>query len=178
MPKQAPDTTEVRPIEVNALGITYQVQLEGGGTIAYESKLDNTCARADIDELLDRIHGATERLVAKANIAKAKQRVTMIRARIKLQEQEYVFEENKQKASWSLGKKQGNFRPSDAQRSMLDNIQKTIASGRADLPVAEYEVARLQALIDGTEPPAELTVEQLHDALGQRTRATAAEAAD
>ena len=185
MPKQTPDTVEVRPVEVNALGITYQVQIEGGGTIAYEAKLDDTCSRDNIDELLDRIHGATERLIAKNAIVKARQRVTMLKARIKVAERDYEQTASLHMARWGTSRRQGEFRRTDAQEAELGNRMSTIATFRADLPMAEWEVSRLQALIDGTEAPPEPSVEIIQTALEKQAerakrgaRPAMAEAAD
>lgn len=179
MPKQAPDTVEVRPLEVNALGITYQVTLDGAGTLAFESRLDNTCSQADIDELLARVYASTEKLAARAGLQKAKERVTIVKGRIELQEQAYARAEQLHLVRHGASRRQGDFRRTDAQQAELDNIMATIASARADLPIAEYNLARLQAIVDGRPPPAEPTVEEIKAAMPKTsTRPSLAEAAD
>lgn len=155
MAKQAPDTVEARPVEVNALGITYQIALEEGRTIAYESKVDATCSTEDMDELLDRLHDATERQLARVNLPKAKGKLKIARIQLRMQEQLHARTESEQLAHHRLSRKQGEFRPSEAQRNNLTGIETSIARFRADLPIIEWEIARLEAIIARREPPEE-----------------------
>lgn len=155
MPKQAPDTVEARPIEVNALGITYQITLADGRTVAYETRMDATCELADMDELLDRIHDATERQAARVNLPQARAKLKIAHTQLRMQEQLYATTQAGQEAAHSVSRKQGPFRPSEAQRTNLENIRASIARFRADIPILEWEIARLEAVIAREEPPPE-----------------------
>jgi hypothetical protein len=153
MAKQAPDTIEARPIEVNALGITYQIELEGGRTIAFEERVPSDIGMADLDDALDTIHDAAERLQARVNLPKAKGKLKIAHNQLYLQERMYKQTEAEHLTRWGAGRKQGTFHPTEAQRAALDNIMRTIAQFRSDIPIIEYEIARLQAVIDRREAP-------------------------
>ena len=153
MTKQAPDTVEARPVEVNGLAVMYEVQLVEGRKLSWESKLDATCEQSDMDELLDRVFAATERQKARSELRAAKDNVIKLKVRIELQEQQYAREEAKQMVRFGAGRKQGSFRRTEAQDAALGQIMTTIASLRADVPMAEWNVKRLEAIIAGEEPP-------------------------
>lgn len=155
-PRQAPDTVEVRPIPVTALALTYQIELSPGRSIAYQVPLPAESDLADLNERLDTLHDATERQLARVQLPQARGKLKIASVQLKLQENLYAKTKALNEARWTQSHKQGVFRMSEAQSSALDNIATTVAKWRADLPILEWEIARLQAVIDGRTPPEEL----------------------
>lgn len=161
---QAPDTVEARPIEVNGLGLMYEINLTDGRKLSWEVKVDDTIEPDELNERLDLIHKASERQVALSTITAKREKVMVLKVRLQLQEATFAREGALQEARWGNNRKQGGFRRTEAQQTKLDNIETTIAGMCADIPVAEWEVARLEAIIDGRPPP-ELPQAQLKAAL-------------
>jgi hypothetical protein len=153
---QAPDlVSEPRPIEVNALGISYQVNLGGDRQVSFETKLDSTADKVEIDTLLDTIHASVDRQQARIKLPEARGRLNIAHVQLRLHEREYAKEEAMQSARFAVSRKQGEMRRSEAQIAKLSNIQTSIDRFRADIPILEWEIERLQAVIDGTDIPPE-----------------------
>lgn len=154
-PKQAPDTVEARAVEVNGLGISYTINLDEGRQLLYETKLDATSEQQHIDDLLDMMHAATERQLAKVKLPQAHAKLKIAHTQLRLQERLYAETEAMAMARWGASRKQGEFKPSEQVATSLANIQSSIARFRADIPILEWEIERLTAIIDRVPPPPE-----------------------
>ena len=66
----------VSGIAVPGLKVAFQIQLADGVVLAYEAAADQTLAREDLDELLDRLGGAAERQRAIRELPLSKQRLS------------------------------------------------------------------------------------------------------
>lgn len=65
----------VPAIAVPGLKISYGLQLSDGVSLVYEAAVDSTIAKEDLNELLDRLSGATERQRAIRELPRARDRL-------------------------------------------------------------------------------------------------------
>lgn len=148
-------------LAIGALGITYQAELLPGKTLAFETHVDRTMDRAELDEVLDTCIGAAKRQAAIEELPLVYQSLHANRLRLKEEEQKLARIETGMKARDALRQMErphGTRRPQapapeNGDEAQIAQFTQTIANLRSAIRAGEARVPYLKALIERREPP-------------------------
>ena len=167
-------------VTIGGLGITYQATLIDGKQLAFETAIDNTVDREELDRTLDTFIGAAKRQQAIEELPLVKEALSVNLATLRQKETERAQAIAAQDARAALSEME---RPRGTRRHAGNANQPLTAGGpdaavmqanqmiealKAKIAAARARIPYLQAIIDRREPPdpfpQKLTAADLEDA--------------
>ena len=161
-------TETVPGVIVGGLGITRRVVLSNKEDITFQVAIDSTADKHDLFGLLDNISAAADRERLKAELAEKKHAHAIALEQPAMLDKE-IARLRRDRAATLAGfharhaasQKRSEYRPSERDQQGLDQFEAQIQAAQEskksfarDLPIIEWEIARLEALIAGQEVPA------------------------
>lgn len=143
---------------VPGLKVAYHFQIsEAGRALSYEAGVDSTISREELDALLDTIRGASERQKAIHDLPFHKMRLVQNEAKLPARRKELAvaIAGAQAKANRAASRERRNelqVNPADQQN--IAKMEGALADLVATIEADRMEIPRLQAIIDGREPPA------------------------
>jgi hypothetical protein len=141
-------------LPVGAIAVTYQITIGEGRTIAYETAVDSTVDRPELDEILDLVGGAAERRQAIFELPLQKASLRANRELLDLQHKAKRRAEadvSAREAVRGRGGRSVEPKPSDV--NAIAQFDERIAKIQAQIKLAEQQIPYLEALIAREEPP-------------------------
>jgi hypothetical protein len=143
------------PLPVGAMAVTYQITIGDGRTMAFETAVDATVAREDLDGLLDTMGGAAERRQAIFELPLVKANLFANRELLADQEKGRANAIANLQAHVEIrsrgSRPQAQPVPSDV--NAVAQFDDRIAKIKAQIKTAELRIPYLEALIDRRDPP-------------------------
>lgn len=160
-------TETVPGVIVGGLGIVRRIVLGNKDDIQFQVAIDSTADKQDIFLLLDTISAAADRERLKADLAEKKQAYRIALEQPAMLDKE-VARLRRDRAATLAGfharhaasQKRSEYRPSERDQQALDQFEAQIQAAQEskksfarDVPIIEWEIARLEALVAGREVP-------------------------
>ena len=147
---------EVRATEIPGMRISYQGPVDADGRgLSFEIIADQTIAREDLDEVLDRVAEASRRQMAfdQLRISKEKLRASKLQLDMALKERARAYailEGHVQKLSQV---RRGQVQATAQDAKSVQQWDETIITARNEITLAEWRIPYWEAIRDRREPP-------------------------
>lgn len=149
------DKIEKSGLAIGGLGITYQATIIDGKTLAFETAVDQTMDRKELDEFMDTFIGAAKRQQAIEELPLVKQSLHANKATLAAQIRARA--EIIAGAQARMGKANENRRVaremSDGDKGSIAQFDQRISQLKTAIAAAEARVPYLEAIIDRRDPP-------------------------
>lgn len=150
-----------RDIEIPGMKVAYHFPItpEGGRALSYEAAVDSTIGQEDLNDMLDTMRVAAERQKAIHDLPFHKMRLVQNRAKLPAREKELaLMTANAQaKANRNATNRRTQLDVNPADQQNIAKLESALADLVATIAADEGEIPRLEAIIAGREPPAELS---------------------
>lgn len=136
------------PTDVPAMGFSYQFQVVDGISMVFQTHLDQTSAKEDIDELCDRVASVAERQKAKLELPEVRRHYGIAVTQLEIAERDYVNSQGRFEAIADASPRREKGITAQ-QRTTLDNLKTSIDRLHADVRRWESEIAKREAIVNG-----------------------------
>ena len=142
-------------LAVGGLGITYQAALIDGKTLAFETAVDQTMDREELDDYLDTFIGAAKRQQAIEELPLVKQNLATNLAMLRNDEKERAKAIARIEARSTIvsGTRRNPRPPSEGDQNNLAQFEQRIARTKAAINAARARIPYLEAIIARQTPP-------------------------
>lgn len=150
-----PTRTPVKklPVDVPALGISYQFDIGSGRQIVMQTHVNATTDDADANELLDRMTRWSYRQQCVVELDDCTHKLGAAYAALKTQRIEHARKMADFQVRHVQAGRRGQFQPKAEQTVALSNIDQGIANIQGNIIAIRWKIANLTAIINGTERP-------------------------
>lgn len=141
---------------VPGMKVAYHFQIsETGRALSYEAAVDSTIGREDLNDMLDTMREAGERQKAFHDLPFHQMRLAQNQAKLPMRKKELSLAvaaaQAKATRHASSRRTEMTVGPSDQQN--IAKLESAVADLEAVIEADRLEIPRLQAIIDGREPP-------------------------
>jgi DNA repair exonuclease SbcCD ATPase subunit len=144
------------PIQVPALGISYQIDIAQGRSLVFQTHVDATMDRETIDALLDDVARAANRQKAEHDLDEFKRKLASFYLQLKQHTGGLIRQEEDFRANWTARGKRGEWQATGQEITALQNIKTNLETLKANIEACKQEIANLEAIMAGEplpEPP-------------------------
>lgn len=141
---------QAEPAPVPALGMSYQFGIVEGVTLVFQTHIDATTDRRDLDDLLDHVAGAAERQKAKIELPEIRRRRDVALKQLEIAERDYVSSQARFEGMAANSNRRLTGITAQ-QKGTLDNAKLSIERLREEVDRWDSEIAKREDIVHGGE---------------------------